>query len=200
MDEMGQLRLERQDREGLDGIYRYMMQDFPQEERKPLYRLHQLFDRGIYDTWLLVEGMTARGYAICLRPPGQALTLLDYFAIFPENRGHSYGSLCLELLKQAYPEGIFLEAESERTAATAQERETRRRRCAFYQRAGFVPCPFPNEIFGVEYLVHIWSREPLEQPERLGALALAQAYAAQLRPETYRRRVSITIPGEERTR
>ena len=72
----------------------------------------------------------------------------------------------------------------------------RRRRLAFYRRSGFVPCPFPNRIFGVEYLIHLWCLSPLEHRERQAAQALDTLYALQFPDQIYRHNVFIEPPED----
>ena len=75
-----------------------------------------------------------------------------------------------------------------------QENLTRCRRIAFYQKNGFVPCPFENSVFGVRYLVHLWTPRPLECPEQAGAQALRAHYRHQLPEAIFRACVRIDCP------
>lgn len=187
------LHLEPIDPAGLEALYPQMEIDFPRDELKPLDKLFRLMTDGLYAGYTLREGETLRGYALFLQGPAQALPLLDYFAMLPALRGQGYGSRALELLKQQYPEGFFLEAEDPADAKDEDDKATRLRRVAFYQRAGLVPCPFPNRVFNVQYLIHIWGESLPEEPERnrFAAQLEEQAYRCHLRPEVYQARVWI---------
>ena len=182
------------DLEGLKKLYPTMAVDFPPNELKSLNKMERLMEAGTSEGWLLMEEEIPKGYAFFLRVPGEKLVLLDYYAIFPGLRGQNLGSRGLDVMREQYPDGIFLEAESPDTAETPEERNTRRRRIAFYQRAGFVPCPFENSVFGVTYLVHLWARELPENRNRLAARLLTEAYRCQLRPEVFERQIHIEIP------
>jgi hypothetical protein len=188
------LQLEPISIEGLRALYPIMEVDFPPDELKSLDKLERLMGQGISQGYWLTENGEPKGYAFLLRQPGEDMVLLDYYAIFAHLRGQSLGSQGLALLKAACPRGIFLEAEEPSAAATAQEREIRLRRVAFYQRAEFVPCPFENSVFGVRYLVHLWAESIPESRCRRAAQLLAGAYRCQLSESAYQRQVKITVP------
>ncbi len=182
------------DLDGLRAVYPAMTADFPPTERKSLDKMERLMRAGISEGWLLMEDGQAQGYAFLLRMPGEEFVLLDYYAISPERRGWNLGSRGLSLLRKQYPGGIFLEAEAPEAAETAEERTIRERRVAFYQRAGFLPCPFENSVFGVRYLVHLWARAVPENRSCLAARLLYRAYQCQLPQEVFRRQIHIIIP------
>jgi hypothetical protein len=190
------LQLESITIEGLRALYPIMEVDFPPDELKSLNKLERLMAQGISQGYLLTDHGETIGYAFLLRQPGEDMVLLDYYAIFSHLRGQSFGSQGLELLKAACPQGIFLEAEDPQSARSPQERETRLRRVAFYQRASFVPCPFENSVFGVHYLIHLWAETIPESRCRKAAQLLAGAYRCQLSEPAYQRQVHITTPEE----
>lgn len=165
-------------REELAHYYPFLEDTFPKNELKPLKRLYELCDRGIYDMWKLTQDGTVRGLALMLRAKGCRFVLLDYLAMLDKGRG--CGSACLALLKEQYPEGILVEAEAVLDGLPPEVQAIRRRRQAFYQRAGFVPCPFENDIFGVVYLVHLWARELPADRDRICARELYLNYQEQL--------------------
>ncbi|MCD8161679.1 MAG: GNAT family N-acetyltransferase [Clostridiales bacterium] len=177
----------------LPRIYRRMEADFPPAELKKPAHLQRLFREGLSEGWLLLADGREVGYAILLRPAGVPYTLLDYLAM--EERGAGYGSACLALLKERYPGGILAEVEALEEGLPPETARLRQRRIAFYQRSGFRPCPFPNDIFGVRYLVHLWTARPEEPGEaRLAALALEECYRRQLPPAVFRANVRIEAP------
>jgi GNAT superfamily N-acetyltransferase len=180
--------------EGLSALYPAMEADFPPSELKSLDKLRRLMAGGSWEGWLLEEQGEAKGYACFLNIPGEELALLDYYAIFPAFRGQGLGSRGLECLKAAYPRGFFLEAEDPAFAGNEEERRTRLRRVAFYQQAGLVPCPFPNSVFGVEYLVHLWCGQLPEDPSRRCAQLLSLAYRCQLTEDVFRKQIRIQVP------
>ncbi len=178
--------------EELDLIYPAMERDFPADERKKRDHIRALMESGLEVGWHLMADGARAGYAFVLRHPAVPFVLLDYLAM--EHRGGGAGTACLALLKNEYPQGLLAEVEAEEADQPAEVNHLRRRRIAFYQRAGFVPCPFENTIFRVHYLVHLWTPGPVEHRERQAAQALDALYALQLPEEIYRRRVFITPP------
>ena len=172
------IRLVNMERAGLSEAYRSMEQEFPHNELKSLRRLRELYDQGLCEPWWLDEDGTHRGYAMMLRVEGCRFVLLDYLAML--DKGSGYGSICLELLKKQYPDGILGEVEAELESLPDEVNRLRRRRQDFYQRAGFVPCPFDNEVFGVVYLIHLWARELPEDKETVCARELYRYYQAQV--------------------
>lgn len=165
-------------RRELAEFYPFLQETFPANELKPLKRLYELLDRGIYDAWFLVDGETPRGLAMMLRAHNCRFVLLDYLAML--ERGGGWGSQCLELLKEKYPQGILAETEAVLPDLAPEVQRQRQRRQRFYQRAGFVPCPFDNKIFGVVYLVHLWTEDWPEERSRICAQELYRSYEEQL--------------------
>lgn len=178
--------------EDLEQVYPRLSQDFPADERKKQPHLRALMESGMEVGWYLVADGHRAGYAFVLRHPAVPFVLLDYLAM--ERKGGGAGTACLALLKNEYPQGILAEVEALEPELPQPVNDLRRRRIGFYQRAGFVPCPFENTIFRVHYLVHLWCLAPLEHRERQAAQALDTLYALQLPEETYRKNVFIQPP------
>ena len=192
-----QLRLTELDRAGLRRLYPAMRRDFPPAELKPLRRLEKQMRQGDCRGWLIKEGDIPRGYALVQSAPGTPFVLLDYLAVFPQRRGGGYGSGGLALLQEKYPGGILAEVEDEVPGQEGENR-VRRRRMDFYRRMGFVPCPFDNSVFGVRYLVHLWTPRPVEDPARQAAEGLLAHYRHQLPGQVCRLMVRVQLPGGER--
>lgn len=176
-------------RRELADYYPFLQDTFPANELKPLKRLFELLDRQIYDPWLLEDGGIPRGIAFMLRAKGCRFVLLDYLAML--EKGGGWGSQCLELLKAKYPQGILVEAEAVLPELPPEENALRLRRQRFYQRAGFIPCPFDNQVFGVVYLVHLWAAQLPEEPSRTCARELYRNYQEQLPKKWLDAHVSI---------
>lgn len=168
-------------RQELADYYPFLQDTFPPDELKPLDMLHRQLDQGVCDAWLLTENGSPKGLALMLRTGGGPYVLLDYLAML--EKGSGWGSQCLELLKAQYPQGILVEAEAALPELPPETLALRQRRLRFYQRAGFVPCPFKNCIFGVVYLVHLWAKRWPENPARACAQAYYQLYRGQLPPQ-----------------
>ena len=180
--------------EELERVYPKMEQDFPANELKRQPHLRALMESGMSVGWYLMADGKAAGYAFMLRHPAVPYVLLDYLAM--EERGHGAGSACLALLKNEYPQGIIAEVEAVDPGLDAETAALRRRRIGFYQRAGFIPCPFPNRIFDVHYLVHLWHPTAPEHPAPSVAAALDTLYALQYPDAEYRNNVFIDVPEE----
>lgn len=178
--------------EDLDQIYAKMEQDFPRDERKKKDHIRALMDSGMEVGWHLIADGHQAGYALLLRHPAIPFVLLDYLAM--DHRGNGAGTACLALLQNEYPQGLLAEVEAEDPELDETVNDLRRRRIRFYQRSGFVPQPFPNDIFHVHYLVHLWCPTPPEDSAKASAAALDTFYALQLPDEIYRRRVFIDLP------
>lgn len=180
--------------EELERVYPKMEQDFPPNELKRQPHLRALMESGMSVGWYLMADGKAAGYAFMLRHPAAPYVLLDYLAM--EERGHGAGSACLALLKNEYPQGIIAEVEAVDPSLDAETAALRRRRIGFYQRAGFIPCSFPNRIFDVHYLVHLWHPVAPEHPAPSVAAALDTLYALQYPDAEYRNNVFIDVPEE----
>ena len=180
--------------EELERVYPKMEQDFPPNELKRQPHLRALMESGMSVGWYLMADGKAAGYAFMLRHPAAPYVLLDYLAM--EERGHGAGSACLALLRNEYPQGIIAEVEAVDPGLDAETAALRRRRIGFYQRAGFIPCPFPNRIFDVHYLVHRWHPAAPEHPAPSVAAALDTLYALQYPDAEYRNNVFIDVLEE----
>lgn len=162
----------------LPDAWQSMKIEFPDDERKPLEMLQRQYRQGIYDTWWLTEHGERRGYAMLLRAEGCRLVLLDYLAMLDKGKG--YGTACLEALKRQYPDGILVEAEAMETGLEPDVAVQRERRLRFYRKAGFAPCAFRTNVFGVAYQIHLWTKEPPKDRERLAAGEYYRLYQTQV--------------------
>lgn len=176
----------------LDDLYPVLQENFPPTELKKLPHLHSLIDRGVYDMWKLEENGRTVGLALLLRTPGCRYVLLDYLVMLEKGRG--YGSLCLKELKKVYPGGIMLEAEALLEGLPEETLHIRRRRLAFYQRAGWTPFPFRNWVFGEVYLIHLWAEELPEDGSKVCARELYLAYREQV-PASEKLKANVFVEG-----
>ena len=180
--------------EDLEQIYPKICRDFPPDDCKKLTHLQALMEAGMDVGWYLVADGRRAGYAMILRHPAAPFVLLDYLAM--EQPGQGAGTACLTLLKAEYPQGILAEVETPSPTLPEEVNQLRRRRFGFYRRCGFLPYAFPNRIYGVEYLIHLWCPAPLEQPARQAALALDTLYALQFPLEVYQENIRIQPPED----
>lgn len=133
----------------------HMYRDFAPDELKPLAGMLRLMDEGLYRAYGLFKGDNLRGYAMLMTAPGGCSALLDYFAVVSSRRGSGYGSRFLQLLRRELRDfdGIVLESEHIEYAVGKQDKMTRIRRIAFYQRNGVRRTGLHSRLFGVDYVV-----------------------------------------------
>lgn len=126
--------------------------DFAPSERRPLRAILQLAKRGQYAAYVLEEGGEIQAYACFASAPGVRGVLLDYFAVLPALRGGGVGSQFLQQVRQLQQaSGILIESEMPQKATTPEDTAIRRRRIAFYERAGAQLAPYGWRAFGVDY-------------------------------------------------
>ena len=172
--------------------YTYMTVDFPPSERRHLASIRRLRRTGYYDTWGVFEGEELLAYTFLWRTPEGNCALLDYLAVCPDGRGKGLGTQALELLKEQYGPSctLLVEAEAPEPGLPPEKDRLRRRRIAFYQRAGFRLLDYQSDIFEVRYAMLAWP----------GALPLSGAelqkahrglYQSHMPPLLFRRMIHI---------
>ncbi len=183
--------------EELKNLYENQMRrDFPPAELKPLPRLLALLERGDYEPYALFGAGRLLAYALYWRTKGDPWVMLDYFAVAPGERGKGIGSALLRDMLGRFCQnggGVFGEVEVPDTGDAAVDL-LRRRRLAFYARAGLRTMGFMTRIFDVPYLVlaygpEISDAELMETARRLYRTAF---------PERERFEKNILIPWKER--
>lgn len=135
-------------------VYRQRVKaDFPPKERRPLSNILFLMRKGVYQGIGLYEEEALLAYAFLARDAASGWVLMDYYAVRGDLRGRGYGGTFLRLLGERYREsaGILVEAESVRSAQTAEEQAIRKKRIRFYRNNGMHTADFYCLLFGVEY-------------------------------------------------
>lgn len=133
--------------------HREVSRDFPAEELKPWEAMQPLLQEGHYDALVFFQNKTAVAYALLITNGQGRTALLDYFAVEPALRGTGIGTRVLAELSAYYRgqlSGILLETED---PSGVPDRETARRRIAFYQRAGACDTGLRAEVFGILYRI-----------------------------------------------
>ena len=174
-------------------IYRvHVKRDFPRSERRPFTSIRSLRRAGRYDTWGVFEGDALLAYAFLWRTAEGNCALLDYLAVCPEGRGQGLGTQALELLKARYGPACTLlaEAEAPEPGISPEEDRVRRRRLAFYQRAGFRLMTYQADIFHVRYAMLVWSESCVLDEETLQNTHRG-LYQSQMPPVLFRRMIHI---------
>ena len=113
---------------------------FPPNERKPLETFYALIDAGRYDLLGLYGGEVLLGYAgMWSNPDWPDYVLLDQLGVTAAKRGCGLGREILAQLEARCRGRVctITEAECPVPGAPPEENDLRRRRIAFYERAGF---------------------------------------------------------------
>ncbi len=138
-----------------DTYNRYMKNDFPKDELKPLARIYYSLDNGQYICYGIFDDETLLGYAyFALLNEEKKYFLLDYFAIVDGVRGRGIGSEFLEMLygQLSDAEMVICEAETP-DGTTGEELETRNRRIDFYLRNRYIDTGVKATAFGVDFVL-----------------------------------------------
>ena len=132
----GDAVIEKVDQRKYGALYRRCIErDFARNERRPLFLIHRLHGRGLYDFLALRDDATGRllAYAGLLHAPNVDSMLLDYLAVEPEYRDKGVGSRFMrELATYCTAGGILIECETPAMARGTAERAVRERRVGFY--------------------------------------------------------------------
>lgn len=140
-------------------IYRYYLEIFPKEERKPLELIQSSYEKGytkiieiLYENkitgFMLLNSLKNKGYAI-----------LDYLAILPQYRNNKIGTRALKILQEQEKEnsGIFVEIEKVGLGRDIGENLLREKRKNFYEKLGFKKLNFDLLLFDVVYTPYLFS-------------------------------------------
>ena len=134
-------------RQELREIYQnYMMDDFPDDERKPLSIIESRFKKKQNHCLVYLEDNVMKGYAIL--ESCQKSLLMDYFAVIETYRNQGTGTRFLHEMKQYFSEFDALFVESE-----CAYDEISQKRLDFYQKAGFVISGIQVHLYHVDYEV-----------------------------------------------
>ena len=133
---------------------RYLKNDFPANERKPLFVILKSIIGGFYESLgCFNEENKLVGY-LFLVSFGKNY-LIDYLAVEKELRGTGIGSYLLNHLTEYYKdaEAILLEVEDPEYMATKPEEETANKRIEFYYRNGYVDTKVKTITFGAHFII-----------------------------------------------
>ena len=134
----------------------HLPRDFHSNEIRPLNEVALLVESGLYYGYGLYEKDELVGYAFACSVHSSPCVLLDFCAIRPIYRSNGYGTLLIQLLREAFLElnqEIVIEVESPSSAFTDVEQHLSQRRIAFYLRCGMVHTKVHTALQGREYLV-----------------------------------------------
>lgn len=178
------MRIEKLDKDTRAKIYReHMLQDFHEEEVKPLALLERLTEQGLYLCCGCFDGKIPVGYMYFAKAPDSDRYLLDYYAIYPEYRSKGYGSKILAELKtgnpdvSAFGDVMIAEVEDPDYSENEADRDLRERRIGFYKRNGLRALQLRSRVLGAHYIIMLL--EPANRPpmaEREAADTLTAIY------------------------
>lgn len=153
---------------------KWMCKHFPENERKPLKKIEEMWKDAQYQAvGLYDEKDTFLGYAFFVLCKNCNYILLDYFAILEKYRSTGIGSKFLGQLKKRFPfcKGIIIETEDEASASTVQEQLERKKRNAFYLRNGVQRVYIKSAIYTARYEIFVLPiEEKVSQEECFKAL------------------------------
>lgn len=168
--------------------------DFPSDELKPFSMIEKLWEMGCYHAYGFYEeaGDALRAYAFIMADKDTETLLVDYFAVCEGGRGKGYGAAALALLKETCMEwdGIIFEVEDVDSAASDEERQTRRRRISFYENNGVIMTDTRSFAFGVDYRLMVM---PLKSGMAAGQVGekLSAIYKKMLPEHIYKKAFGI---------
>lgn len=134
----------------------HLVYDFPEDELKPIDRITDMCDRGVYfAAGMYDEENVLRAYAYFVHDVAKQTVLLDYFAVVRGNRDKGYGSKFWEnagaFLREYDVDRLYLETENINYAKDDEDMNTRVRRIAFYKKNGLTMTDVRSKLFGVDY-------------------------------------------------
>ena len=134
-----------------------VLQDFPRSEIKPFGVIRAMVRRGIYGCLTVLDGEdSVSAYFFYVIDQHRRVLFVDYFAVDAARRGSGIGSESLRVLFERFPDmEILLEVEDPEKADGKEEEKLRRRRIAFYERAGFCMTALRVILFGVDFRIMV---------------------------------------------
>lgn len=139
----------------MEMIYQqHLVNDFPPDETKPFSSMKAMWEKEIYQGYVLEENNSLCAYWYTLHIENACL--LDYFAVIEAYRGEGYGSFVMKYLKEQEEkcgEVIFIESEDPQQSRTQEDRKVRERRIQFYHNNGVKDTSFRTGVYQVDYVL-----------------------------------------------
>lgn len=169
-----------------------MKEDFPPEEIKPLARIYEVMDEGLYKCYGLAEDSIILGYAFLLKIRNTNDYLVDYLAVDKNKRNCGLGTILVHeienLLKDA--DSIMVETENPAFSKNEKDKVVRQRRYDFYMRNGLVDTGVLSVCFGVNYRVLEFVCNKCHSEEEITELYKAH-YRTLLTKELYEQNIFV---------
>ena len=173
-------------------IYRQrMVEDFPEDELKPLWMLEAALKRGQYVCYGFEGEDGLLAYA-CFVVSGD-IALVDYLAVRRDKRDEGIGGQFIRAMLEgplrAYA-SVLLEVDDPDLAPDENELETRERRLRFYLRNGLLETGVRAAVFGVGFRILALPVGESPAPERVRR-DYGTLYRAMLPKRLYETKVKI---------
>lgn len=152
------LHLEKLNKAQVENVYNErMVIDFPKDELKPLDILYRALDNGIFEPLGLFDEAKLIGYAFLVK--NNRNYLVDYLAIYPQQRNLGSGGVMVRLLPDYLKdaENIIAEIENPKYAENEDDKLLQTRRFGFYARNGWFDTGLRVKCFGVPFMILRWS-------------------------------------------
>jgi len=123
----------------IKAFYERIERDFAEGEYSPYDILYQHLRKGLQKALVFCEGQQDLAYSICTDSHENNYVLISLIAVFKDYRDKGIGSDFLKRLQimYQYKQALLVEVERPDQAKNQEEVNARRRRIAFYERAGF---------------------------------------------------------------
>ena len=149
-----QMKLEYISKAMTEKIYKErMVEDFPEDELKPLGVILKAIELGKYECLELFDGETMIGYVFLVKLDRNYL--VDYLAVFPHTRNAGAVGVMVNLLAEYLrdADNIIVEVEDPEYEENEDQKEIQSRRLAFYIRNGCSDTGLKVKTFGVPFKV-----------------------------------------------
>lgn len=132
--------------EELVEIYKHIKKDFAPDEYAPYEVLYQQIQKGAQEGMTLYKDEQDVAYAICAGSNPNGFVLISLLAVYEQLRGQGIGSIFLNELRSKYSDksGIIVEVEKPEESSNEEEKDFRKKRIEFYEKAGFYLIPNIN--------------------------------------------------------
>ena len=128
-------------------IYREYMKLFPEDERRPLYKIKRTYENGIEIIYKIMLNDVLIGF-ILLEKIENHPYYLDYFAVFKKYQSHGYGTEAMKiLLDEIKNDGLIGEIEK-----ISEIDINTKKRFDFYKRLGFEEIKSEYLLYDVLYV------------------------------------------------
>lgn len=158
--------------------------------------MERMRQEGAYLPLGLFDGREIRGYALLWKDLGDRRFLLfDYLAVPRAARGQGLGAEIIRQTLAYYPPDTVIFGESEAPDGGAEDAQ-RKRRLAFYERAGARPAGYEVGLYGVRFAVVCWAAGEVDAGELM--LRHRAIYRRHMPKALFEQYVRIPLrPGED---